>query len=145
MCVYSDRSHAFRITKTTSITWLGTAGRKSRLSLVSVATEAVGGKKKKEKVVLSKRWDEPTWTVTAKGWSAGELAPLVGEEVFLQFADEGTGAWNHITLDSILAGGVLSSATLPSSATPPKPHNFNVDNGIADSTVLLCIAALAWQ
>ena len=110
MCVYSDRSHAFRITKTTSITWLGTAGRKSRLSLVSVATEAVGGKKKKEKVVLSKRWDEPTWTVTAKGWSAGELAPLVGEEVFLQFADEGTNHWEHIMLDSIIVIGPCTYA-----------------------------------
>ena len=79
-CVYSDRSHPFRITGTTRITWLGTAGKSSRFSLVSVATE---------QVVLSKRWDEQTWALTAKGWAGDDLAPLQGEEVFLQFADEG--------------------------------------------------------
>ena len=112
MCVYSDRSHAFRITKTTSITWLGTAGKSSRLSLVSVATE---------QVVLYSLWDEQTWTLTAKEWSGDDLVSLLGEEVFLQFADEGSGLWEQIVLD-----------------------NIAVRSGIRSSSVaLLCIAVLA--
>ena len=110
-CVYSDRSHIFRITETTRITWQGTAGKSSRLSLVSVATELV---------LLSKRWDEQTWTLTAKEWSGDDLASLQGEEVFLQFADEGSGLWEQIVLDNIV---VRSRGTA--------------------STALLCIAILA--
>ena len=111
-CVYSDRSHPFRITETTSITWLGTAGKSSRLSLVSVATE---------QVVLSWQWDEQTWTLAAKEWSGDDLVSLLGEEVFLQFADEGSGLWEQIVLD-----------------------NIAVRSGIRSSSVaLLCIAVLA--
>ena len=119
-CVYSDRSHLFRITETTSITWLGTAGKSSRFSLVSAATE---------QVVLSKRWDEQTWTLTAKEWSGDDLVSLLGEEVFLQFADEGSGLWEHIVLDNIAVSSTLN---------PPSGWT-----GGTASTLLLCIAALA--
>ena len=65
---------------------------------------------------MSKAWSVETFSLTAKGWYGGELAPHVGTEVFLQFADEGTGAWEHITLDNIAVWPTLNPPTL----NPPK-------------------------
>jgi hypothetical protein len=90
-CVFGDKSHYFKITSQTEITW-HEAGKGHSVCLNRLSDNAE---------LLCKRNSHTNVDMQAKSFSLIELSSFVGETCYFTFADEQTGGLDHIQLDNL--------------------------------------------
>ena len=90
-CVFADKSHYFKITSQTKISWYEAGkGHSVCLNRLSDNTE-----------LLCKRNSHTNFDMQERSFADNELASFVGETCYLTFADEQTGSWDHMQLDNL--------------------------------------------
>jgi hypothetical protein len=90
-CVFGDKSHYFKITSHTEITW-HEAGKGHSVCLNRLSDD---------KELLCKRNSHENFDMQERSFSVSELSSFVGGTSYLTFADEQTGYWDHIQLDNL--------------------------------------------
>jgi len=98
-CLFSDKNHAFKITSQTTISWYESAqGHSVCLKRLS-----------DNKELLCQRNSHKLWDLRERHFLDNELANLNGNVVYVTFADERSGHWDHMDLDNLKVTNAIFS------------------------------------
>ena len=97
VCLFADKTHSFKITSQTEISWYeASQGHNVCLKRSSDNEE-----------LLCQRNSHKRFDMKARSFTAGQLATLNGETVYVTFADESVGGWGHIQLDNLRVSNAM--------------------------------------